>query len=72
MGARGGVALVSPLKVTESPCLHPDSVPVDPTANWAYGSAVSVIVHECAFLDMAQTECVNGRCEPVDPSCNKS
>ena len=41
------------------------SVPVDPTADWAYGSEVSVIVDEGAFLDMNQTEFVKARCEPA-------
>ena len=38
-------------------------VPVDPTVDWAYGSEVSVIVDEGAFLDMDQTEFVKARCE---------
>ena len=48
------------------PVLAPgSSVPVDPTADLAYGSEVSVIVGEGAFLDMAQTEFVKARCEPA-------
>ena len=39
------------------------SVPVDPTADLAYGSEVSVIVDEGAFLDMDQTEFVKVRCD---------
>ena len=46
------------------PVLAPGSiVPVDPTADWAYGSEVSVIVDEGAFLDMDQIEFVKPRCE---------
>ena len=41
------------------------SVPVDPTADLAYGSEVSVFVDEGAFLDMDQTEFVKARCEPA-------
>ena len=41
------------------------SVHVDPTANLAYGSEVSVVVDEGAFLDMEQTEFVKARCEPA-------
>ena len=40
-------------------------LPVDPTADLSYGSEVSVIVDEGAFLDMDQTEFVNARCEPA-------
>ena len=48
------------------PVLAPgSSVPVDPTADLAHGSEVSVIVGEGAFLDMAQTEFVKARCEPA-------
>ena len=39
------------------------SVPVDPTADLAYGSEVSVIVDEGVFLDMDQTEFVKARCD---------
>ena len=48
------------------PTLAPgSSVPVDPTADVAYGSDVSVIGDEGAFRDMDQTEFVKARCEPA-------
>ena len=50
---------------TESVLAPGSSVLLDPTADLAYGSEVSVLVDEGAFLDMGQTEFVKARCEPA-------